>query len=74
MIMRTTAGGSAASLTEGETTMIAEASYAEDRAPAWLRAGVPLSLLLDLACLEEPGYPVILGQALAREGAAADAA
>ena len=42
--------------------------------PQWLRTGVPLTLLLDLACLSEPGYPVILGQALAREGAAADVA
>jgi hypothetical protein len=38
-------------------------------APQWLRVGVPLTLLLDLACLSEPGYPAILGQALAREGA-----
>ena len=35
--------------------------------------GGPLTLLLDLACLSEPGYPTILGQALAREGAAAEA-
>ena len=40
--------------------------------PQWLRVGVPLTLLLDLACLPEPGYPAILGEALAREGAAAD--
>ncbi len=39
-------------------------------APRWLSLGVPLTLLIDLACLAEPGYPAILGQALAREGAA----
>ena len=41
-------------------------------APRWLSLGVPLTLLLDLACLAEPGYPAILGQALAREGVAAE--
>lgn len=39
-------------------------------APRWLSLGVPLTLLIDIACLAEPGYPAILGQALAREGAA----
>jgi hypothetical protein len=39
-----------------------------EAAPSWLSIGVPLTLLLDLACLPEPGYPAILGQALAREG------
>ena len=43
-------------------------------APRWLSAGVPLTLLLDLACLVEPGYPAILGEALAREGAGPDPA
>ena len=43
-------------------------------APDWLRVGVPLTLLLDLACLAEPGYPTILGEALAREGAGPDPA
>ena len=41
-----------------------------ESAPRWLSLGVPLTLLLDLACLAEPGYPVILGQALARESVA----
>lgn len=49
-------------------------SEAADQVPAWLRVGVPLTLLLDLACLAEPGYPTILGEALAREGAGADPA
>ena len=43
-------------------------------APRWLSVGVPLTLLLDLACLTEPGYPAILGQALAREGATVEPA
>ncbi len=35
--------------------------------PGWLRSDVPLTLLLDLACLKHVGYPEMLGQALARE-------
>jgi hypothetical protein len=42
----------------------------DETAPAWLRTGVPLTLLLDVACLSEPHYATILGQALAREGVA----
>ena len=42
----------------------------DEESPAWLRTGVPLTLLLDVACLSEPHYASILGQALAREGVA----
>jgi hypothetical protein len=35
--------------------------------PGWLRSDVPLTLLLDLACLKHVGYPEMLGEALARE-------
>ena len=42
-----------------------------DTTPAWLRTGVPLTLLLDVACLRQPQYAEILGRALAREGVSA---
>ena len=37
-------------------------------APRWLSVGVPLTLLLDLACLAEPGYPTILGRGAGTRG------
>ncbi len=35
--------------------------------PGWLATRVPLTLLMDLACIEEPTYPAELGAAFARE-------
>lgn len=48
---------------------VLERPHCGSASPAWLRTGVPLTLLLDVACLAEPHYAEILGQALAREGA-----
>lgn len=42
----------------------------DESAPTWLRTGIPLTLLLDVACMSQPQYAEILGRALAREGAA----
>lgn len=42
----------------------------DENLPTWLRTGVPLTLLLDVACLSQPHYAEILGRALAREGVA----
>lgn len=38
-----------------------------DVLPTWLTSGVPLTLLMDLACMRDDGYPEALGRALAQE-------
>lgn len=65
--------GSDSLTVEGEVKMdnVLDRPPEDQHAPAWLRTGIPLTLLLDVACLNQPQYAEILGRALAREGVAA---